>query len=174
MTDGTGIYVKPKWDDYFFGIMDAVSKRATCDRGRSGCVIVKNNHILSCGYVGSPAGFPECDKVGHEFELRSKDYIKGTGNLDIRTFSEHCVRTIHAEMNAILHAAKYGISLQDSMLYCRMTPCRKCAEAIITVGITDVFCERCYQKAKESEDIFAFAGIHVYYKYKDEVQSYSK
>ena len=59
------MHKRPNWDEYFIEIMDATSKRSTCDRGRSGCVIVRNNVILSTGYVGSPKGSPHCDDVGH-------------------------------------------------------------------------------------------------------------
>lgn len=53
------------WDEYFLGLADAASKRATCNRGRSGCVIVRDKQVLATGYVGSPAGLPHCDEVGH-------------------------------------------------------------------------------------------------------------
>ena len=59
---------RPSWDEYFFEIADSVSKRATCDRGKSGCVIVKNRQILVTGFVGSPAGFSHCDDVGHQIK----------------------------------------------------------------------------------------------------------
>lgn len=58
-------YQRPSWDDYFMEVCRAVAKRATCDRGRIGCVIVKDKQILVTGYVGSPIGFPHCDDVGH-------------------------------------------------------------------------------------------------------------
>jgi dCMP deaminase len=54
---------RPTWNQYWFEILKAVSKRATCDRGRAGCVIVKDNQMLATGYVGSPSGFPHCDDV---------------------------------------------------------------------------------------------------------------
>ena len=62
---GTEKYVRPSWDDYFMEVAEAISKRATCDRGRSGCVIARDRQILVTGYVGSPPGFPHCDDVGH-------------------------------------------------------------------------------------------------------------
>lgn len=60
-------YHRPSWDEYFMEIANTVSKRATCDRGRSGCVIVRDRQILVTGYVGSPKGLPHCDEVGHQF-----------------------------------------------------------------------------------------------------------
>jgi dCMP deaminase len=153
---------RPSWDDYFMEIANSISKRATCDRGRSGCVIVKKKHMLVSGYVGSPAGLPHCDDIGHQM----KKVIHEDGSE-----SDHCVRTVHAEQNAICQAAKLGISLDGSTLYCRMTPCRVCAMLIINCGIKRVVCERKYHAGAESEAMFQEAGIKLEYKY-DEQQKY--
>jgi dCMP deaminase len=56
---------RPSWDEYFIELVDQIAKRATCDRGKSGCIIVKDKRILCSGYVGSPPGFPHCDQAGH-------------------------------------------------------------------------------------------------------------
>jgi dCMP deaminase len=157
-------YTRPSWDDYFMEVANAVSKRATCDRGRSGCVIAKDKQILATGYVGSPAGFPHCDDVGHD--LRKAFDEDGT-------ISNHCVRTVHAEQNAICQAAKRGISINGATVYCRMTPCRVCAMLLINSGIKRVYAERKYQAAKESEKMFKKAGIKLEYKY-NEIQNYPK
>lgn len=156
--------VRPSWDEYFLDLADAVSKRATCDRGRSGCVIVHDKRILVTGYVGSPAGFPHCDEVGHEI----KKTIHEDGSV-----SEHCVRTVHAEQNAICQAAKLGVSIDSSTVYCRMTPCRTCAMLLINCGIKRVYCERKYQSGEESEKMFKKVGIKIEYKF-NEVQKYAK
>ena len=58
-------YHRPTWDEYFMEVARAIAKRSTCDRGRLGCVIVRDNQILATGYAGSPAGLPHCDDVGH-------------------------------------------------------------------------------------------------------------
>ena len=58
-------YLRPSWDEYFLGLMEEVGKRATCDRGRSGCIVVRGKQIVCTGYVGSPPGFPHCDDEGH-------------------------------------------------------------------------------------------------------------
>ena len=81
------------------------------------------------------------------------------------------MRTVHAEQNAICQAAKLGISLLDSTLYCRMTPCRTCAMLIINCGIKRVVCERKYHAGAESEEMFKMAGISISFVY-DEVQQY--
>jgi len=156
-------HVRPSWDEYFMEMANTVSKRATCDRGRSGCVIVKDRQILVTGYVGSPAGLPHCDEVGHLF----KQTIDSDGKA-----STHCVRTVHAEQNAICQAARRGIALDGATLYCRMTPCRTCAMLIINCGITRVVCERKYHSGAESEELFRQAGIQLEF-FHDEVQQYA-
>ena len=155
-------YVRPSWDEYFMEIAHTVSKRATCDRGRSGCVIVKDKQILVSGYVGSPNGLPHCDDVGHQM----KKMLHEDGSI-----SEHCVRTVHAEQNAICQAAKRGIALEGSTLYCRMTPCRVCAMLIINCGIKRVVCEKKYHAGGESEEMFAKAGVELVF-FSEEVLRY--
>lgn len=147
-------YIRPSWDDYFMEVADAISKRATCDRGRSGCVIARDKQLLVTGYVGSPQGLPHCDDIGHQM----KKMVHEDGHM-----TQHCVRTVHAEQNAICQAAKRGISIDRSTLYCRMTPCRTCAMLIINCGIVRVVCENRYHSADESEDIFTQAGIQLDY-----------
>ena len=154
--------VRPSWDDYFLELADAASKRATCDRGKSGCVIVRDKQVLATGYVGSPAGLPHCDDAGHLM----KKVIQENGEM-----TEHCLRTVHAEQNAICQAAKRGISIEGATIYQRMTPCRTCAMLLINCGIKKVVCERKYQLAEESEQLLAEAGIELVYKY-DERQEY--
>lgn len=143
-------YQRPSWDEYFMELANAAAKRATCDRGRSGCVIVKDKQVLVTGYVGSPIGLPHCDEVGHLF--------KKTFHED-ETITTHCVRTVHAEQNAICQAARRGIALDGATLYCRMTPCRVCAMLIINCGIKRVVCEKKYHAGEESEEMFKQAGI---------------
>jgi dCMP deaminase len=145
-------YIRPSWDEYFMEIANTVSKRATCDRGRSGCVIVRDKQILVTGYVGSPIGMPHCDEVGHQL----KQVVHEDGSA-----TTHCMRTVHAEQNAICQAAKMGISLKDSTLYCRMTPCRTCAMLIINCGIKRVVCENKYHAGQESEEMFLQCNIQL-------------
>ena len=143
---------RPDWDEYFLEISKTVAKRATCDRGRSGCVIAKDKQVLVTGYVGSPRNLPHCDDVGHQF----KTMLHDDGSK-----SQHCVRTVHAEQNAICQAAKFGISVEGATLYCKMTPCRTCAMLIINCGINRVVCEQKYHRGQESEEMFKEAGIEL-------------
>jgi len=143
---------RPSWDEYFIEIMHSVAKRATCDRGKSGCVIAKDNQILVTGYVGSPKGTPHCDEEGHE--MRKVIYEDGS-------ISKHCVRTTHAEQNAICQAAKLGISVDGATLYVSMTPCYVCAKMLINAGIRRVVCEKRYHQGADSERIFKKAGVEL-------------
>ncbi len=153
---------RPSWDDYFLELADAASRRATCNRAKSGCVIVRDKQVLATGYVGAPAGLPHCDDVGHLI----KKVIQENGKI-----SNHCVRTVHSEQNAICQAAKRGVSIEGATVSTRMTPCRTCAMLLINCGIKKVVCERKYQLAEESEKLFAEAGIELVYKY-NELQVY--
>jgi dCMP deaminase len=155
MTEQSSTYERPSWDDYFMEVAHSISKRATCGRGRSGCVIARDNQILVTGYVGSPIGFPHCDSVGHLM----KKVVHEDGST-----TQHCLRTVHAEQNAICQAARRGISIEGATLYCRMTPCRTCAMLIINCGIKRVICEWRYHSGQESEAMFAEAGIALEYK----------
>lgn len=143
-------YVRPSWDEYFMDVCHAIAKRATCDRGRSGCVIAKDHQILVTGYVGTPAGLPHCDEIGHQFKkVQHED----------GSISQHCVRTVHAEQNAICQAAKRGISIDGATLYCKMTPCRVCAMMIINCGIVRVVAEKRYHDSQDTIEMFKQAGI---------------
>ncbi len=153
---------RPSWDAYFMEIAHTVSTRATCDRGRSGCVIARDRQILVTGYVGSPVGLPHCDDAGHQM----KKILHEEGHTTM-----HCVRTVHAEQNAICQAARLGISITGATLYCRMTPCRVCAMLIINCGIKRVMCEKKYHAGKESEQLFADAGVRIEY-FTNEVLTY--
>src|SRR3989344_2894887 len=84
---------RPSWEEYFLNIATMVASRSTWERRRVGAVVVKNKNILSTGYNGSSRGLPHCDEVGHEL-------VAG-----------HCVRTIHAEANALVQAARHGTAV---------------------------------------------------------------
>lgn len=165
MPEGQNNYRRPSWDNYFIEIMEAIAKRATCNRGRSGCVIAKDNQILSAGYVGSAVGDDHCDEVGH---LMQKRY-----NAD-GTHSEHCVRTVHAEQNAICQAAKRGIPIDGATIYVRMTPCPVCAKMIANCGIKKVVCQRKYRDRAEAERIFSRSGIALIHQSEEEEEYKNK
>jgi deoxycytidylate deaminase len=113
---------RPKWDKYFMDIAHDVATRATCDRKHVGAVIVDQRHrIVSTGYNGAPAGMPHCDEVGHE--LKEID-----GRLS-------CVRTLHAESNALDDAGRRAVGCT---LCVTVTPCYPCAQRLVNAGIVRI------------------------------------
>ncbi|MDR2902031.1 MAG: cytidine/deoxycytidylate deaminase family protein [Lactobacillales bacterium] len=155
-------YVRPSWDEYFLEVMHALAKRATCDRGRTAALIVKDNQIVVSGYVGSPPGLPHCDDVGHM--MKSVTHENGT-------VTNHCMRTIHAEANALCQAAKRGVSVDGGTLYCKLAPCRNCAMLVIAAGIKRIVAEYKYHAGGESEEMFKQAGVKLEF-INDETLSY--
>jgi dCMP deaminase len=146
-------YIRPSWDEYFLDLLEPIGKRGTCDRGRSGAIIVGSEHtIIATGYVGSPPGQPHCDEVGHLM----RTVIDENGKE-----SNHCVRTLHAEENAILQCAKDGISVKGSTIYCKMVPCYNCAMRIIRVGIKRVVAQKRYHADELSIKLFRDAEINL-------------
>jgi dCMP deaminase len=153
---------RPSWDEYFLELVELVGTRSTCDRGKSGCVITRDNRILSTGYIGSPSGLKHCDDVGHEFH----EVIHENGKT-----TKHCIRTTHAEQNAIVNAARFGVALDGATLYCHMTPCYVCAKMIITAGIKRIVCNMDYHAGERSKEIFEEAGVS-YELVNDKMQTY--
>lgn len=132
---------RPSWDDYFMAIARIISRRATCNRLHAGAVLVKNKRIISTGYNGSPPNLPHCDDSGHLLE------------------DGHCVRTIHAEHNAILQAAVIGgTSTNGSTLYSLYSPCIHCAKYIIAAGIKRVVVGKVYRNL-EIQNYMENAGV---------------
>lgn len=141
---------RPSWDEYFLNMAELVGSRGTCDRGRSGSVIVKDKRMLAAGYVGSPLGLPHCDQVGHQ--MHSVTHEDGS-------VTRHCVRTAHAEQNAINNAARVGVAVEGATIYCKMVPCYKCAQSIINSGIVRVIALNDYHASKESKIILKQAKV---------------
>ncbi|MBI2548060.1 cytidine/deoxycytidylate deaminase family protein [Candidatus Woesearchaeota archaeon] len=108
------------WDTYFMNIAEQVASRSTCDRKFVGAVIVRERNILSTGYNGSIRGLPHCDQVGHEME------------------NGHCLRTVHAEANAIIQAARHGININGATLYTTASPCYTCFKLMVNAGIKKI------------------------------------
>jgi dCMP deaminase len=111
---------RASWDQYFMNIAHEVSTRATCDRKHVGAVIVRDRCILATGYNGSIRGLEHCDEVGHMME------------------EGHCVRTIHAEANAIIQAARHGTSIEGAGIYVTASPCWSCFRMLANAGITRI------------------------------------
>ncbi|MFZ1082704.1 MAG: cytidine/deoxycytidylate deaminase family protein [Candidatus Kryptoniota bacterium] len=115
------------WFEYFMAIAKQVSTRSTCDRKHVGAVIVRDKVILSTGYNGSLRGAPHCDDVGHDME------------------NGHCVRTMHAEANAVAQAAKNGVNINNSEIYVTASPCLNCFKLIANSGISVIYYKEFYR-----------------------------
>jgi dCMP deaminase len=144
------VHQRPSWDEYFIQLAEMVGTRGTCDRGRAGAILVRDKRILATGYVGSPVGTAHCDEVGHEMH---------TVTQEDGTTSRHCIRTAHAELNAITNAARFGVSVDGSTLYCKFLPCYTCAKAIINAGVKRVVALKDYHASRQSKDIFEKANV---------------
>jgi dCMP deaminase len=112
-----------------------VASRATCDRKHVGAVIVRAKNILATGYNGSIGGLAHCDEEGHMLE------------------DGHCVRTIHAEANAIIQAAKNGVGIDRGSIYVTASPCWGCFKMIANAGLVKIV----YGEFYRDQRIFDFA-----------------
>ncbi len=132
--------MRPSWDQYFMKLAMLASERATCPRMHCGCVMVRRRYVLATGYNGSLPGLPHCDDEG------------------CLIVDGHCVRTNHAEMNAICQAAGHGVSLDGATAYVTNMPCTTCAKALIAAGIVRVVVFSDYHSTL-AEDFFGEAGV---------------
>jgi len=123
------------WDVYFMRIAAEVATRATCDRKHVGAVIVRDKNILATGYNGSIHGLGHCDEEGHMME------------------EGHCVRTIHAEANAVIQAAKNGSRIEGGAIYVTASPCWGCFKMIANAGLVKIV----YGEFYRDQRIFDFA-----------------
>ncbi len=116
---------RPDWDEYFLQLADLVATRSTCLRRQVGAVLVKNERIISTGYNGAPRGLEHCLDIGC---LREEQGIPSGHRYEL-------CRGVHAEQNALINAAYYGISTSEAVIYCTNQPCIICARMIINAGI---------------------------------------
>jgi dCMP deaminase len=131
---------RASWDEYFMGIAREVATRSTCDRKHVGAVIVRDKMILTTGYNGSIRGLPHCDDEGHMME------------------DGHCVRTVHAEANAIAQAARSGVRLDAGDIYVSASPCFGCFKLIANAGLRRIVFGEFYRDQR----IFALSeALHI-------------
>lgn len=121
------------WHEYFMKIAEQVATRSTCDRKNVGAVIVRDKTILSTGYNGSLRGAPHCDEAGHDME------------------NGHCVRTVHAEANAIAQAAKNGVRIDEAEMYVTASPCLTCFKLVANAGIRTIYYKEFYRDNRITE-----------------------
>lgn len=119
---------RPSWDEYFMTLADEVASRTTCLRRAVGAIIVKERRILATGYNGVPTGLRHCDVTGC---LREQ--------LGVPSGQRHEIcRGLHAEQNALLQAARYGIDIEGSSIYITTQPCVVCSKMLINAGISEI------------------------------------
>ncbi len=123
--------LRPTWETYFLRIAEIVASRATCMRRQVGAVIVRENRILATGYNGAPNGISHCSE-------RKGGCLREAREIPSGQRQELC-RGLHAEQNAILQAAAFGVSLKGAVLFCTHQPCITCAKMLINAGIQKVY-----------------------------------
>ena len=124
----------------FMQITEVVAKRSTCLRARVGATIIRDNRVVSIGYAGAPSRLKHCTENGCKIE------------------DGHCVRTVHAEANAIAFAAKAGIPTDGAEMYITHSPCKNCAKLIINSGIRRVT----YREYRgDGIELLDYAGVEV-------------
>jgi dCMP deaminase len=142
---------RPSWDAYFLEITRAVARRSTCLRRQVGAIVVRDKRLLTTGYNGAPAGLAHCSETGC---LRAE--------LGIPAGERHeLCRGLHAEQNALLQAALYGIALQGATLYCTTAPCLICAKMLINAGLRRVVFLDAYPDDL-ARHFLAAAGVELY------------
>lgn len=141
---------RPSWDTYFMDIAHLVKTRSTCARRSVGAVIVRNRRILATGYNGAPKGLPHCPETGPDHDWPNGCMRAG-----------HCIRSLHAEQNALLQAAMIGIPCEGASIYVTCQPCNTCAKMLINAGIERVIYEGDYPD-EFSMVLFEGAGTEVF------------
>ena len=139
---------RKNWFQYFMDIAKQVATRATCNRKHVGALIVtRGRSIIATGYNGSVVGSPHCDDVGHLME------------------DSHCVRTVHAEANALAQAARNGARVEGAIMYCTALPCWQCFKQICNAGISQVIYDEPYRAEEHLRRLYEhadFADVKVY------------
>ncbi|MCY0901921.1 MAG: deaminase [Firmicutes bacterium] len=138
--------MRKSWDHYFIDMARMVATRATCPRRQVGAVIVREKRTIASGYNGSVAGDVHCDEAG------------------CKIVEDHCIRTIHAESNAILQCARFGVSTEGASLYVTHFPCLQCSKQIIQAGIARVIYAEEYRIDDYALELLAQAHVDVVHK----------
>ncbi|MBD5634306.1 MAG: cytidine/deoxycytidylate deaminase family protein [Candidatus Eremiobacteraeota bacterium] len=132
--------MRPGWDEYFMEVARTVATRATCPRASVGAVLVREHRILTTGYNGAPRNVAHCTEAGCEM-------VGG-----------HCVRSTHAEANAVVQGALHGVMLEGATAYCTHQPCVHCAKLLISAGVEKIVYANSYADAF-AQQLLAEAGV---------------
>lgn len=134
--------MRSSWQEYFMGIAESIAQRGTCDRAFVGAVIVNNdNRIVSTGYNGSISGDDHCIDTKHKMR------------------DSHCIRTIHAEQNALYYCAKEGIKVKGCSIYVTHFPCLNCTKALIQSGIEYIYYKNDYRVDEYAIELLNIANV---------------
>ncbi|MBF0715263.1 ComE operon protein 2 [Gemelliphila palaticanis] len=131
------------WDEYFMAQSHILSLRSTCSRLNVGATIVRDKRVIAGGYNGSIQGDEHCIDIG------------------CKVVDGHCIRTIHAEINALLQCSKFGASTQDANIYVTHFPCLNCTKAIIQAGIKEICYANDYRNNDYAEELLKKSGVTV-------------
>ena len=133
-------------DTYFMLIAKTASLRSTCRHRQQGAVSVKNKHAISIGYNGAPPNVKDCLELGYCSKSEGLPCL---------------AEALHGESNAIITAAREGISVDGAMIYCTFSPCRSCSNMIKTVGIIEVVYAEVYDGFQDGPSYLTSLGIKV-------------
>ncbi|MCM6833833.1 cytidine/deoxycytidylate deaminase family protein [Leuconostoc mesenteroides] len=136
-------YQRISWHQYFIAQAAILSTRSTCTRLHVGAIIVRDHRIIASGYNGSVSGTPHCTEVGDLM-------VDG-----------HCIRAVHAEQNALMQAAKMGITIDGSEVYVTDVPCVQCTKLLLQAGINKIYFMRDYRNNTFAEELLAQKGIEL-------------
>ena len=137
------------WEIYFMNLAEEIATRSTCLRKQVGCVITRENYIVSTGYNGALPGMPECLDIGC---LRSELGIQHGRD-------KHLCRAVHAEQNAIAAAARLGTSLKDTTCYVTLFPCITCTKNLVQAGINKLVTKECDNDL--SKKLLEESGVYI-------------
>ena len=132
---------RPSWDEHFMTIAHMIARMSSCDRAHVGAVIVRDRRLIAEGYNGAPAGVDNCLDVGHLM------------------VDNHCVRTCHAEINAIAQCARLGTACEGAVMYVTHFPCLSCMKAMINSGISSILYAEDYRASELVKDFAREAGV---------------
>lgn len=131
------------WDEYFLKQAELVSQRSSCERAQVGAVVTVNRNCIATGYNGGVAGLDNCDEVGHRLE------------------EGHCIRTVHAEMNAILQCARNGHAMDGATIYVTHFPCINCMKSLAQAGVERIVYRHDYRNHEFAEEIAELKNIEI-------------
>ena len=161
---------RPTWSDTFMSIAELIAKRSTCARMKTAAVVVRDKRIVSIGYNGVPAGSEHCEDHWRNKFRSLSGYNTSDSEFSAWQTTESfaalhhdwaTANELHAEQNAILYAAKTGISTENASMYTLYSPCIHCAKVILSSGIKEVFFKYFYARDTSGLDLLKDNGVSV-------------